>query len=376
MINKLNYFCFVCLFMMISINIMSEAIPSNEIWYTCRDGLVINPKNINAFGAKIISNEYRDGRGIITFNAPVTEIGYTAFYKCTSITSIIIPDSCANINVYAFADCSALSSVVITGNKTKIDNYAFVGCNGLVEIKIPEGAECIGEGAFCGCCSLLSINIPKGVMAIGESAFEGCFGMHSVTISDGVTNIGYNAFRGCSKLVSIHIPQNVKDIGGGAFCGCSEVSSIHVEDGNHIYDSRKDCNALIKTATNELIAGCKNTIIPKGVTSIGYKAFWCCEGLISMVIPDGVAYICDYAFQYCNNLTEIIIPASVTNIGCATFEFCNKLSSITSLSIIPPKCGDDCFNSINNKVIVKVPKGSINEYRNADGWKNLRIEEI
>ena len=146
---------------------------------------------------------------------------------------------------------------------------------------------------------------------------------------DGYTSIGDYAFSGCTALTSIEIPNSVTSIGSYAFYGCSGLTSIVVENGNSVYDSRNNCNALIETATNTLIAGCQNTTIPNSVTSIEGSAFAYCDGLTSVTIPNSITSIEDGAFFYCTALTSIEIPNSVTNIGEYAFANCSGLTSVT-----------------------------------------------
>ena len=127
--------------------------------------------------------------------------------------------------------------------------------------------------------------------------------MTSISILEGVTSIGKYAFSGCSGLTSISIPEGVTSIGGDAFYRCSGLTTIKVDSNNKKYDSRNNCNAIIDKETNTLIAGCKNTIIPEGVTSIGDSAFSGCSGLTSITIPEGVTSIGWGAFSLCDNLT-------------------------------------------------------------------------
>ena len=131
----------------------------------------------------------------------------------------------------------------------------------------------IGYEAFWRCESLTSVTIPNSVTSIGEEAFDGCESLTSVTIPDGVTSIGYKAFKGCKSLTSVSIPSSVTRIGYYPFKGCTSLTSMVVASGNSTYDSRDNCNAIIETATNTLIAGCQNTTIPNGVTSIEEEEF-------------------------------------------------------------------------------------------------------
>ena len=166
------------------------------------------------------------------------------------------------------------------------------------------------------------------VTSIGNSAFQYCAGLTSVTIPNSVTSIGIYAFYYCYGLTSITIPNSVTTIGEWAFDGCYGLTSIVVEGGNPVYDSRNGCNALIKTASNTLIAGCQNTIIPNTVTSIGAAAFYGCTGLTSVTIPNSVTSIARNAFGNCTGLTSITIPNSVTSIAKGAFSHCDGLTSI------------------------------------------------
>ena len=197
--------------------------------------------------------------------------------------------------------------------------------------------------------SIKSVVIEDGVTSIGEDAFAYCTNLTSVSLPNSVTSMGWCAFTDCTALTSFTISKSVTNIKGGAFLGCTGLTSIIVESGNTTYDSRNNCNAIIETATNTLIQGCKNTIIPYSVTSIGRNAF-----------------------REYTNLTSIDIPYSVTSIGYGAFENCSGLTSITCETTEPPVCeGEYCFYGVDKSIPVYVPEGKGKAYGDADGWSEF-----
>ena len=258
------------------------------------------------------------------------------------IKDLVIPNTVDSIHDYAFYGFSSLTSITIPNSVKSIGHDAFNKCSSLTSITIPNSVTSIGTYAFSSCSSLTSITIPNSVTSIGYRAFEYCRGLTSVTIPNSVTSIGDEAFNKCSSLTSITIPNSVKSIGDDAFSSCSSLTSIIVDSRNSTYDSRENCNAIIKTATNTLIAGCKNTTIPNSVTSIGDDAFSYCSSLTSITIPNSVTSIGEGAFVGCSSLTSITIGNSVKSIGDDAFSSCSSLTSI----VIPDSVtsiGDNAF---------------------------------
>ena len=247
--------------------------------------------------------------------ASVTYTGSSAYSNNTYTGSITIP-----------------ASVTYSGTTysvTSIGDEAFYFCTGLTSITIPSSVTNIEYHAFIYCRGLTSITIPESVTSIGSGAFGGCTGLTSITIPSSVTSIGSQAFYQCTGLTSITIPESVTSIGDYAFYECTGLTSIKVEAGNTKYDSRDNCNAIIETASNTLVAGFKTTTIPSSVTSIGNYAFSGCTGLTSITIPSSVTSIEYRAFRGCTGLTSITIPSSVTSIGSAAFIDCTGLTSVT-----------------------------------------------
>ena len=322
----------------------SISVESGNTVYDSRD-------NCNAV-IETISNTLLVGCENTVIVNSVTSIGNQAFSGCSGLTSVIIPSGVTSIGNLAFQECSGLTSISVESGNTVYDSRE--NCNAIIKTStnelvagckntnIPNSVTSIGDEAFCGCSGLTSITIPNSVTSIGHGAFLGCGGLNSVTIGSSVTSIGSSAFYSCSGLTSVTIPNSVTSIGNLAFAYCSGLTSISVESGNAVYDSRENCNAIIKTSTNELVVGCKNTVIPNSVTSIGNYAFEGCSGLTSITIPNSVTSIGYNAFQECSSLTSVTIGNSVTSIGNCAFESCSGLTSVTIPNSVT-SIGNDAF---------------------------------
>ena len=285
----------------------------------------------------------------------VTSIGEYAFYYCTGLTSIDIPDSITSIGNQAFNNCSGLTGeLVIPDSVTSIGSSAFAYCSGLTSLELGSGLTIIGYNAFSYCYGLRGeLVIPDSVTSIGNSAFSGCGKLTSLKLNSGLTIIGDYAFTSCSGLTGeLVIPDSVTSIGYRAFYRCYNFNSIVVSAGNTAYDSRNGSNCLIETSGNTVLLGCKNSVIPNTITSIGDSAFRDCRGLTSIDIPDSVTSIESSAFHSCAGLTSASLGSGLTEIGESAFE----RSELTKL-ILPSKLeriGDNAFlyNDISETVSI------------------------
>ena len=339
----------------------------NSAFKGCEKLETINiPNTVETIGNEAFSN-CKKLTEIVIPNS-VISIGNSAFSGCSYLESVEIGNSVETIGVSAFSSCTRLTSIVIPNSVMSIGSSAFSGCSYLESAVIGNSVETIGQFAFSECSRLSSIVIPNYVVTIGGSAFQNCVNLTSIQLGNSVQTIGNSAFAGCSLLTSLAIPETVTSIGSNIINNCSSLEQITVIGNNLVYDSRDNCNAVIKKSTNELVVGCKTTTIPSSVVKIGWGAFYQCSGLTGIDIPNSVTTIDNYAFDKCTGLTTIEIPKFVTSIGSAAFQDCTGLTQLTVYAATPPTLGTNAFKNVTKNIPVYVREGSLSAYQTATGW--------
>ena len=268
---------------------------------------------------------------LASFNAtdnPVVYLGTIAYRCLTNAADVSIKVGTTSIAGGAFYYRNNMKTVSIPSTVTQIGPYAFDQCRGLSTVNIPSGVTAIQEGTFNKCYSLVGVTIPNTVTTIGMNAFSGCSNLLTASIPSSVTTIENGAFSGCSRITNVYLPASVKTLGYNVFGGCNSLEAITVNGSNPRYDSRDGCNAIIETATNTLVQGCKSTLIPATVTAIGENSFRKFSSLTQIDIPESVTSIGSVAFAE-TGLTSVSIPNSVTCIGSSAFSGCNALTEVS-----------------------------------------------
>ena len=244
---------------------------------------------------------------------------------------------------------------------TSIGNSAFLYYFYLTSLTLPNSLTTIKDGAFAYCSGFTGdLVIPNSVITIEPSAFFTCYNFDGdLVLGNSLTTIGDYAFNSCDGLHGVlNIPSSVESIGTMVFRYCN-FSGITVDPANPVFDSRDNCNAIIRTNTNELTTGCVNTVIPNTVTAIGEDAF-CGLALTSIIIPNSVTSIGAGAFAFCFSVTgDLTIPNSVTYIGESAFLQCEGLDGTLTLGESVSYIGDWAFRKcshISNAVsLAKTP---------------------
>ena len=309
----------------------------------------------------------------VTIGNSVTSIGYAAFYNCSGLTrELVIPNSVSSIGDYAFSGCSGLTLVTIPNSVTSIGKGAFYGCSGLTSIynRIDHPSDVtLGSNVFeyvnTTVCTLF---VRRGRVdeyrnadqwkdfenIVEASVYDFMVDGIAYSFNDDGTSVTVTyteswSTNNYSGLTTANIPSlvtyngitySVTSIGKGAFYGCSELTGA--------------------------------LTIPNSVTTIGQQAFYSCSGLTSINIPNSVTSIGNYAFKGCSGLTSVSIPNSVTSIGDYAFSGCSGLTSIQNRINHPSDVtlGSNVFGYVDCTLYVR--RGRVDEYRNADQWKNFK----
>jgi hypothetical protein len=359
MVLLMKLFLLPLSFLFVSVVCFAQTFTSDGIKYTVMgDGTLAVVSGGSYSGDIVIPSS-------VTYNGTsydVTYIGNAAFYQCTGLTSVVMPNSVTDIDQGIFAYCTGLKSVTFSSNLYYVQNYTFIGCTGLTSMVIPSTITEIGAYAFSECSGLESITLSSNLTYLGAYVFYCCEALKSIALPSKLEFIGDNCFYGCNSLTSIVIPNSVTTLDHHALCKCSNLESVTLPSGLlSLSDGLLRQNPKLKTVT-----------IPSTVTSIGTYVFSASggPGITSIVLPEGLRSIGEGAFTDCE-LTTITIPASVQSLGYKVFCGCTQLASVHVKASSPIDLSstygvfEGYYPSFST---LYVPVGSKAVYQQADQW--------
>lgn len=327
-----------------TVSVRSESNPIDPDFYLDYSGDIVIPPTIH-----VGHHDYT-----------VVKIGGMAFcWTDIGITSVSIPNTVIDIGYYPFAWCSSLNYITVDEANPVYDSRE--NCNAIIETAT--------NTLLVGCGNTV---IPNTIESINSNSFEYNRVLTKIDIPNSVVSIGDYAFSYCVNLANLHIGNSVNRITATMFEECVNLVDISIDDGNPKYDSRDNCNAIIETASNTLIKGCNNTFIPNGVTRIGNRAFYECEGIKTVDLPNSVRVIEKEAFYGCENLVSIVLSETIDSIKNKAFSYCKSLNKIICKAMLPPQIERSSFykylSNVYETTTIFVPSTSLSVYKSHEEW--------
>ena len=364
------------------------------MYYTSTDSNIVVPK-ADAFDANIISNTYKDGQGKIAFDIDITTIGEAAFFECSTLRSITIPEGVTTIEYGAFYNCANLKEVTLPEGVATIANYAFCNCTALHKVTIPASVTFLGDYAFSGCTYLVGVYCKATTPPVGG---HGMFANNGLYRQIYVPAESVEAYRQAQYWIEYSADIKGYNFEKDNIEAVTTIIQYTTTDGQVLHPN--DAEAFGATIITNYYEDGKGVMIFDGdVTTIGYHAFYGCERLASITIPNSVSSIANGAFAYCTSLTSITIPKGVTSIGTGAFTDCTSLTSVTipnsvtsigqlafayctSLKSVycirstPPIGGDYMFYSNASGRKIYVPAESVEAYKTAAYWSDYAADIV
>ncbi len=363
--------------------------------YTSITGDVITPNVENGgFGANIISNTYSNGVGRIVCDGIISRIPDRAFYEQTALKNISLPKSVLGIGAYAFYGCSSLTEISLPEEITNIAAHAFSLCSKISSVVIPNKVKTLGNCVFETCEALANVTLGNSVSSIGNWAFHST-NIKEITLPESLTSVGYAAFATCKQLeyfygkgasadnrclvidgtlvhMSSHVsgdyvlPDNVKHIGKNSISYVQNVITLTLPESVESCDERPTIGTNIKAFYGKF-ATADNRALIKDDILLAVALY----DLTEYSVPEGISKIREYTFSYVYGLHTITLPSTITTIDYNAFLRCYNLTTLYCKAVTPPTLGDGAFDEISNLTTIYVPIGSINAYKEADGWKEF-----
>lgn len=361
--------------------------PDTEIWYTTNDETIVTSFDDTAFDATVISHTYANGKGVIAFDAPVTEIGDEAFYGCNRVDNFALPSCVQSIGNRSFYDCNALASISLGKSLSLCGEYAFEGCFNLTTVHISD---------LAAWCAIDFQNVRSNPIYFACLICIDGQPVRDLVIPEGVTSIGRYSFSNLVTVTTVSLPTTLKSVGEGAFVDCSSISSVKIYDiekwcavefenlysnplyyGEHLMVNGSEFTTLkidsgVSSINQYTFINCtslETVEISKGVKTIGKAAFLGCSSIEKATIGLSVSTIGDEAFRNTTSMKEVIIGELVYQIGKCAFMGCSQLRYIYCNALTPPMLADAytfAYGAAPRRFYV--PAGTENEYKMDEMW--------
>ena len=289
------------------------------------------PKGIEYIVTAIGDNAFYQCTSVVSVQIPntVTTIGAKAFYGCNKLTTIQLPITTEELGESAFNGCLTLQSITLPTNITIIRKNLFQGCSNLSSVTFGQNTSAIEDDAFNGCSKLVSLSLPSQVQTIGSRTFYGCSALETLTLPEGVTSVGDYSFQNCSSMSNLHLSKNLQTIGEYAFCNTASLTTLVIPSSVKTIGSEAFNNSGIRSLAYE--EGCETALrtyatnltsvtLPSTLKTIPDKTFYSCRYLANITFPENLIFIGESAFENCYSLAAITIPKEVKTIGINAFR--------------------------------------------------------
>ncbi len=287
----------------------------------------------------------------------VTSIGDYAFYECSSLTRVELPNSLERIGLCAFAFCSGITDITIGDSMKVIDASAFYGCSALKSLTLPATLDAIEYAAFAFCEGIENVEFKGGDVHLDEAAFYACTSMTDLILSPGQTRVGDTSFGWCSGLQHVDLGQSLESIAPYAFYNCSSLTSLTMPPTLSVIeeDAFLGCKGLSQVNISDLGAWCAIDFKSESANPLVYARQLAIDGELvkDLVLPEDLKSIGRNAFAGCTSLESVTIPASVTTIAPSAFIYCNGVSRVNT-----PSLEDWCAIAFGNEAANPLCSGS------------------
>lgn len=317
----------------------------------------------------------------------VTEIGESCFYDCANLVSVTWPSSLTQIGRMAFSE-SHIASVALPPSCKTIEEFAFDSCANLSELSL-GCCESLGKSAFKSCTGLKHLTLPESLTNVSQSAFANCTGLECVEFPSSLKVIESSAFDGCSSLEEIAFPEGVEEVRAGAFDKCTNVKKVVIplsvkSIGTYAFSSVNPYELTCGSSWSAVgLDNVTNCTLLAGITEFnGLKyATRAAKNVQRIELPDTVTSIGNSAFSgsIYTNLSEIILPKTISSVGNGAFYGCDKLTNFPLLDANVTNWGESvyCGCAKVEKLVVPGNMKTIpaNTFKNCTGLKSLVIED-